>query len=447
MANLDTLAEGLGLNEQQLQTLAANLASLKTAQLLELQEDVARVKSGMIITRQGLNLLAKACAGKELCYSRVAFGDSIKNGNIIEPTDAQIVEYTSLIHERNMQLPIADVRFGGGGTAVVKFQVNNTTLKDGFWAREIGLFAFDPDTHEEILYSYKNNGILSTYIPGGGGAVELNLIVSLVTVVDQATNVTAVIDANLLFVSQAEFIAHINSTRPHPNTPCLAPVVNISNFFWATGTDNHLHPISRDDLSLQILGDNIYELPHMEKRIAQTEINISNLFMQLDADKSLGLDANLLLAEDFIDNSSCDLLKIKVDDSVAGINSICVADVTGILEGHFYTVSDGTKNQTVRVNSIAKNGSLYVVVFSENLRYTFNLPKTYLYRSTGLISGGKLSGAGEMRESVFKFSDVWLGESSSSEKVLTLSTTLANKKNFTLDGDFAFADGFFTLST
>ena len=447
MADIDTIANGLGLTSAQLTQLTQNLATFKTQKLLELDSDVARAKEGMHMTKAGLNLLAKAVAEKELRFSRVAFGDSIKNDVLVEPTDEQIVNYTELIHERNIRLPLADVRFSGNGTAVVTFQVNNSDLETGFWARETGLFALDPDTGAEILYAYKNTGALSRYIPGGGGAVALNLAIHLVTVVDQATNVTAVVDANLLFVTQTELIDHVNSTNPHPNIPSSAPEVTTSDYIWTTGTDTQLHPISSENLSKQLLGDNIYELPRMNSRISQNEINIANLFMQLDAEKNLGLEGNLLLAEDFIDCECIDQLDLKINDEVAGADNVCVEDVEGVLEGHYYTVSDGVRSQYVRVKSVAKNDNLYVVFFDEPLRYTFNLAKAHLFRSTGLIYDNKLGGAGDLRSSTFRFADVWTGESSTASTTLNLTTTNANAANFRLEGDYAFtAAGEFTLA-
>ena len=90
MSDIETLTKNLGLSAAQVTTLTANLATLKTEKLLELDSDVARAKEGMHITKAGLNVLAKAVAGKQLKYTRVAFGDAVKNGAIVEPTDAQI---------------------------------------------------------------------------------------------------------------------------------------------------------------------------------------------------------------------------------------------------------------------------------------------------------------------------------------------------------------------
>lgn len=445
--DLQTLIDGLNLNQSQINQLQVNLNTLKSSKLLELDDDVAKAKEGLRMTANGFDLLAKACAGKQLTYTRIVVGDSIRNGNIVNPTDEEIYNLTNLIHAQSLVVPIADVSFTGGGTATVRCIVQNQNLTQGFWCREIGLFAKTSDSATEYLYSYKNFGPLATYIIGNGGAVSLTFTVNLITVVDSATNVTAVVDASLLAVNQAEFTEHINSTNPHPNIPHKSTELTSSSGLWATGADNQLHTISAANLSKQILGDDISTLPHLSARVTQNELNIANLFTQSAAKDGGNLDANLLLAEDFTDCRFCDLFSVKVLDEVAGINDLRVEDAKGILEGHYYTISDGVRKQYVQVQYVAKSEQSYTIVFTENLRYSFNLKKTYMYRSTGLIMDNKLGGAGDVRTSTFQFTDVWRGESSSAEQTLAFATTIKNKSKFDLSGDFGFtADGEFTIA-
>lgn len=445
--DLQTLIDGLNLNQSQINQLEVNLNTLKSSKLLELDDDVAKAKEGLRMTKNGFDVLAKAVAGKQLTYTKVVVGDSIRNGNIVNPTDTEIYNMTALIHAQSLVVPIADVSFSGGGTATVRCIVQNQNLTTGFWCREIGLFAKTSDSATEYLVSYKNFGPLATYIIGNGGAVSLTFTVNLITVVESATNVTAIVDASLLAVNQAEFLEHINSTNPHPNIPHKSTELTSSSTFWAAGADNQLHTISATNLSKQILGDNVTTIPHLSARVTQNELNIANLFTQVGAKDGGNLDANLLLAEDFTDCRFCDLFSVKVDDEVAGINNLRVADAKGILEGHYYTISDGVRSQYVQVQYVAKSEQSYTIVFTENLRYSFNLKKTYMYRSTGLISNNKLGGSGDVRSSTFQFTDVWKGESSSAEQTLAFDTSIKNKTKFDLSGDFGFtADGEFTIA-
>lgn len=445
--DLQTLIDGLNLNQSQINQLQVNLNTLKSSKLLELDDDVARAKEGLRMTANGFDLLAKACAGKQLTYTRVVVGDSILNGQIVNPTDEEIYNMTDLIHAQSLVVPIADVSFTGGGTATVRCIIQNQNFTQGFWAREIGLFAKTSDSATEYLYSYKNFGPLATYIIGNGGAVSLTFTVNLITVVDSATNITAVVDASLLSVNQAEFTEHINSTNPHPNVPHKSTELTSSSGIWATGADNQLHTISAANLSKQILGDNVSTIPHLSARVAQNELNIANLFSQVGAKDGGNLDANLLLAEDFTDCRFCDLFSVKVLDEVAGIDDLRVSDARGILEGHYYTISDGVRSQVVQVKSVAKSEVAYTIVFTQNLSYSFNLQRTYLYRTTGLITDNALGGSGDIRSSTFQFTDIWQGESSAAEQTMNFSTTLTNKAQFDLSGDYGFtANGEFTIA-
>ena len=398
------------------------------------------------MTRRGLDLLAKAVAGKELHFSRVAFGDSVSNGMMIEPTLEEQMEFNALINRR-IDLPMADVSFNGNGTAVVKFQVKNAEIAEGFFIRELGLFAIDPDTGEEILYCYRNSGALSEYIPAGGGAVVWDIVMSLITVVDQATNVTAVIDANLAYVSQSEFSAHVNADNPHPNIPTKSTDVTATSKVWATDEDLNLHLISVENLSKQVLGGDAGDIPKMNSRLTQTEINVANLYMQLNAEKELGLTANLLLVEDFSTNDCCDLYEGVVVSSFAGFNNLVLESDRGILSGCWYTITDGVNSEYVKVDSVARNGSQIGVMLDRQLVYTYNPECTKLLRSTALFSGGKAYGAGDIRGVTYKFDEVFAGTGGNVSTILTMDTTQKNIEAFSLEGDAAFTvNGEFTLT-
>lgn len=444
--NVNQLVAGLNLSAAQLNQLEKNLTAIRGSELEGLAADVARAKDGSLMTRHGFDVLAKACAGKQLKYTRAALGDSLRNGEILNPTDEQILELNDLIHWRQ-DIPIADVRFAGGGTMVVQTVLNNADFRAGFWCRELGLFAEDPDTHEEVLYSYRNSGLLSSYAPAGDGAVLINLIFNLVTVVDNATNVVAVVDTNLLFVSQAQLTSHVNALNPHPNIPQVSNELQAAPFIWTNDADNHLHPITVLNLARQILGDDAEQLSTLKGRVDQTELNVANLYMQLVSRNELGLEANLLIFEDFVDNRCVDMLKVKVLNTVGGPNDVYVESLDGILIGHYYTLSDGSRSQQVLVTAVATNAGLQNVMFSEPLTKTFNLKKTYLYRTTGFVLNGAMNGSSATTETRLAPDEVWRGVRASVTSTVALTTTQKNAANFDLSGDYSFDnDGFFTVA-
>lgn len=439
-----TLINGMNLSDEQINQLAENLNTLKSLFVLETDEAVAKAKDGSHLTRKGFDLLGRAVAGQELKYTRIAFGDSTSDGVILEPTLEEQFEFNALINWK-MDIPLAEVRFTGGGTAAVKGVLKNTTIETGFFMREMGLFAIDPETNQEILYAYRNS-ILCDYLPGSGGAILWDLIFTMITVIDSATNVTAVIDSALAYVSQVEFSQHIYSNNPHPNIPTKGADVEKTSAIWSIDEDDNLHKISADNLAKQLLGGEASTIPKLNSRLTQAEVNIANLFMQLDAEKELGLQANLLLVEDFSDNESCDMYSCKVLTALAGIDNIQLQSDQNILCGSWYTISDGVNSEYVQVQSVNKNGSAYVVVVDRPLTCTYNLDNCYFMRSTSTIAQNSAQGAGDIRAVTQKFTETFSGAGANVLSELPLNTTQSKAAAFALTGDFAFVDGFFTLT-
>lgn len=80
--------------------------------------------------------------------------------------------------------------------------LTNADVQTGFYFREIGIYATDPDDGE-ILYMYANAGSTADYIaPIGDGVIEKD--VNMNVIVGSASNVTAVINESLVYVTHDE---------------------------------------------------------------------------------------------------------------------------------------------------------------------------------------------------------------------------------------------------
>ena len=188
------------------------------------------------------------------------------------------------------------------------------------------------------------------------------------------------------------------------------------------------------------------QIPNIINRVAQTETNIGNLFMQLD---SVGdaLAGNLLGFEDFKDCKFVDLYNVKVLETVGGPDDLYVESLDGILVGHWYVITDGVRSRYLRVKAIATNDGLCNVMFEEPINITFNLKKTYLRRTTAKVVGGQLNASSDIKEKNFYFDAVWQGVPSSVSKTHSFALEQKYIKNFELIGEGTFTpDGFFTLS-
>ena len=157
-------------------------------------------------TNRGRALQAKAQAGTQLNFTRIAVGDGQLSGQAI-------ADLTVLIHEIK-SIPLNKFKVLPGGKAVVGGVLSNQDIETGFWWRELGLFAQDPDLGE-ILYCYGNAGDLAEYIPSPGGAEILEKQVDIVSVIGNAQNVSASIEQSLVYATVQDLTAHKEDHEKH----------------------------------------------------------------------------------------------------------------------------------------------------------------------------------------------------------------------------------------
>jgi microcystin-dependent protein len=154
----------------------------------------------MQLTTLGIALQNKAEAGIQLNFTRVAIGD----GQLSQGQD--VTALTALIDQK-MSLSVTNIDTSNG-LATLRTVFSNASLQNGFYVREFGIFAQDPQLGE-ILYSYSNAGDQADFLPDGGGPNVVEEIFDIVTTIASAANVTATIDHSLTFVTQLQETADI----------------------------------------------------------------------------------------------------------------------------------------------------------------------------------------------------------------------------------------------
>lgn len=390
------------------------------------------------LTYAGLNLLAKGQTGTEIHFTRVIMGD----GRLTEGQD--IRQLTGLVNPL-LTLPIKTVSVTGVGTVVMEAELKNNNLSAGFFAKEVGIFAKEGTEGDEILYAYRNTADDSEYIPAGGGSEVWNLLYDIVTVIDQAENITANIDGSVAYVTKLDYNEHVDSTNPHKkflqigNEVTTAQVINCD----VRQAGDKLNNISIDNLRLQVLGDTS-TIPVLNSRVRQLERENANLALRLEAEGMMP-DCNMLLAENFKNPDSVDRFEVDVTSCAAGDDSIDVLSNYGFIVGSWYWITDGVHAEYVQVKSVIKNGSVYRVILTKPLTETYQIEHTKIYRTTAWISEqGVVYGSGDVLGIVYKPETVWRGTTAggtaeSNEEWLTGEEY---KDNFTMQGDLEFnADG------
>jgi hypothetical protein len=200
---------------------------------------------GLQLTFNGKNLQSKAQLGITLQFTRIAIGDGNLNGGSIQ-------ELNGLISEK-ISLPITRLNMTPDGKARVGTVLENEDITNGFYLREIGVFANDPDVGE-ILYCYGNAGNNGEYLPAGseGGPDITQKTIDIFTLVENASNVTATIDQSLIYATQEEFQNHLNDNRnPHGVTiqQIGAAAVDHGHSNATTTTAGFISPQDKDKLN------------------------------------------------------------------------------------------------------------------------------------------------------------------------------------------------------
>ncbi len=134
------------------------------------------------LTSAGLELLAKATAGKQLVFTGVQLGDG--------DTPDSFQDMTALISPRKT-LPIRSV-IHIGAKANIKAVLDYTAITEDFPWKEVGLIASDPDTDCDVLYCYGNAGNKGDWITSGITATAKSI--NLTVLVSESASITAVID-------------------------------------------------------------------------------------------------------------------------------------------------------------------------------------------------------------------------------------------------------------
>ena len=171
--------------------------------------------SDVRLTRKGLRLQAKAQTGTKLVFKGIVVG----RGYLDDNTD--VLDMTELVEPVNDAVTgiVANTVTGDGYSQIDAMVKSGGT---GFYLREIGLIATDPD-EGDILYSYANAGDYADFLPAEVDGVVTQYI-SIITVVGNAEDIDVNISA-VAEVTREEFTALKNVVEDVVNNKTETVVV------------------------------------------------------------------------------------------------------------------------------------------------------------------------------------------------------------------------------
>lgn len=176
---------------------------------------------GIYFTNKGRALQAKSLTGAKLNFTRISVGDGNLNGQAVE-------DLSALIHEIK-SIELTKLKADQNGKVTIGGILSNQNIASGFYWRELGLFAQDPDLGE-ILYCYSNAGNLAEYIPSPNGADILEKRIDIVAIVGNAANVSASINSSLVYASASDLVDSLEEAKSYTDNKVVNEVnTNLSS--------------------------------------------------------------------------------------------------------------------------------------------------------------------------------------------------------------------------
>lgn len=141
-----------------------------------------------VITTKGQALLAKVVAGTcKLEFTKIVVSENTLSGDLASKTGIGTIKQSE---------KVASVVRQNGANVKVSASFSNETLGAGYYVRNIGLYATDPQDGE-ILYSISvadESEATADWMPPFNGIGVSSLLVDLVTAVSNASNVSVTVD-------------------------------------------------------------------------------------------------------------------------------------------------------------------------------------------------------------------------------------------------------------
>lgn len=151
-----------------------------------------------VLTKQGLKLQAKVDAGSRMQLTQCKIGSgTLSSGQNLEDLTALIAPVQTL--------PIASISYSENNSAcVIAAVTDNSNVTSGYYLREFGVYARDPDDGE-ILYAVAQDSN-PDYIPPKGTSAVISQEIGVALSFSNATNVTAYVNTSAIAT-----ITYVNS--------------------------------------------------------------------------------------------------------------------------------------------------------------------------------------------------------------------------------------------
>lgn len=198
----------------------------------------------IIPTLAGSNLLVEAIKSKKpLIFTRIALGD----GTL---TESESIESLTALKRPMAQNTVQAINSRGNGEIDVVATISNASVTNGFYARELGVFAKVGDTGTEKLFAYTNAGAQASYTPAGTSLDEK--LITVTFYIGNDVNVQINLNSQL-YITQAALDAHNSATNAHQNAFNKKLDVSSNQYTKALAKHNQGLQVTKGDNSQEII--------------------------------------------------------------------------------------------------------------------------------------------------------------------------------------------------
>lgn len=174
-----------------------------------------------VLTKQGLKLQAKVDAGSRMQLTQCKIGSgTLSSGQNLEDLTALIAPVQTL--------PIASISYSENNSAcVIAAVTDNSNVTSGYYLREFGVYARDPDDGE-ILYAVASDSE-PDFIPAKGTSTVISQEIGVALTFANAANVTAAVNTSA------------TATISYVNTYVTNAVADLKDMTGATVSRDGVH--------------------------------------------------------------------------------------------------------------------------------------------------------------------------------------------------------------
>ncbi|WP_277287714.1 hypothetical protein [Veillonella montpellierensis] len=164
---------------------------------------------GLSLTVQGNKMILRSSTGKtedRLIITKAVIGD----GQLTTSVD----NLTAIISKK-LEVGLSEVKEVKNGHMLLQFNFDNRKVENGFYWREVGLYAKNGDSGEEKLIAYSNAKGLTSYIPDKNNVIPMQRLVIALGVGDNPNAKGELDFASTITLEQLESEISKHNTDPN----------------------------------------------------------------------------------------------------------------------------------------------------------------------------------------------------------------------------------------